>query len=223
MNGILLGFENYIPKFKSGEEGLVVNTSSTAALGIMPFFPIYTGTKMAVLGISRSLADAEHYARTKVKVIILCPGATDTQLLQDCAKGAFTPAYQEMMERRHNPPSQRWVASRKIQCKHERPSNFSPLRVARGLVEIIGQADHGSVWVVAVGRKPYEVELPEQIGKIKQHGKLDPNVFWLSLLFMFLVHRSEFLLVRLIRSDESWELCFACSAFINNHGFSIQL
>lgn len=106
MNGLLLGFENYIPKFKSGEEGLVVNTSSTAALGIMPFIPVYTGTKLAVLGISRSLADAEHYDRTKVKVVTICPGATDTPLFRGCSNRTLTPAYKEIMDRRHNPCTQ---------------------------------------------------------------------------------------------------------------------
>lgn len=98
MNGTLLGLENYIQKYKSGDEGLIVNIASTAALLISPFLPVYTGTKMAVLGISRCFGDTEHYERTKVKVITICPGVTDTPLIRESLNRTFGPVYKAMME-----------------------------------------------------------------------------------------------------------------------------
>lgn len=76
-----------------------MNISSIAALEVIPGIPMYTATKLAVLGIGRVFGHREHYQRTKVKVITVCPGATDTPLLRGSANGPMGPVFKAMMER----------------------------------------------------------------------------------------------------------------------------
>ena len=51
VHGVLLGLENYIPKYKTGNEGAID----------FSMIPIYTATKFAILGISKAWGDVEHY------------------------------------------------------------------------------------------------------------------------------------------------------------------
>lgn len=95
--GTLLGMEEYIPKYRSGNEGVIVNISSIAGLDSYCSIPVYTGTKFAVQGISRSFGDKHHYERTKVKVITICPGVTKTNLISDIAGKTLGPAYENLM------------------------------------------------------------------------------------------------------------------------------
>lgn len=71
-----------LPKYRSSSEGVVVNIASIAGLLNFGAAPIYTASKWGVLGASRSFGGHEHYPRTGVKVIAICPGFTDTPLLK---------------------------------------------------------------------------------------------------------------------------------------------
>lgn len=92
----MLGLEHYIPKYKTAEEGLIVNISSIAALEPTPFIPIYKGTKAAVLGMSTSFGDTLHYEKTKVKVVAVCPGVTDTPLIQNMMNALLGEEYKKV-------------------------------------------------------------------------------------------------------------------------------
>lgn len=76
--GTLLALETYISKHKSGQEGMVINISSIAALDVQVYVPTYTATKFAILGLSVALGHESYHQRTGVKVICLCPGGTIT-------------------------------------------------------------------------------------------------------------------------------------------------
>lgn len=96
-HGILLGLENYIPKYKTGEEGLIVNISSIAALEPTPFIPIYGATKAAVLALTTSFGAPLHYERTKVSVIAVCPGVTDTPLIRNMVDRTLGEEYKRLL------------------------------------------------------------------------------------------------------------------------------
>lgn len=78
VNGIILGVNKYLPKYKQGSEAIIVNISSISALEVCSHIPIYGGTKLASLAFTRNWGNSEIYQRTKVKVVAVCPGDTKT-------------------------------------------------------------------------------------------------------------------------------------------------
>lgn len=93
-----MGLENYIPKHRSGSEGVIVNISSIAGIKEFSIIPIYTGTKFAVMGMSKAFGNEDHYNRTRVKVLALCPGVTDTPLITEINGKNLGPAYQKLLD-----------------------------------------------------------------------------------------------------------------------------
>lgn len=81
IHGILLGLEKYLPKYKTAEETVIVNISSTAGTQGYGHIPIYSATKHAILGLVKSWGIPEFYEGTKVRVIGICPGVTMTPLI----------------------------------------------------------------------------------------------------------------------------------------------
>jgi NAD(P)-dependent dehydrogenase (short-subunit alcohol dehydrogenase family) len=65
--------------------GSIVATASLAGLTSMPFDPLYTATKHAVVGFVRSAAPA--LARRGIRLNALCPGFTDTAIVEDELRG----------------------------------------------------------------------------------------------------------------------------------------
>ncbi|KAK4876770.1 hypothetical protein RN001_009276 [Aquatica leii] len=141
--GNLLGLETYIPKYKSGSLGVIINICSTVSLNVRGFHPVYTATKHATLGLSRSFGVEEHFERTKVKVISICPGLTET---------GFEKALDTLTLNEH-------YAKLYDKCKTFLVVQ-SPLHVAASIVNITKNAKTGSVWVVENDEMAYELELP---------------------------------------------------------------
>lgn len=88
--------EEYLPKYRSSDEGVIVNISSTLGFEFTPVLPVYTATKHAIIGLTKSFGTSAHYEMTKVKVVAICPGATDTPLLHDLDKKAINERYLEI-------------------------------------------------------------------------------------------------------------------------------
>lgn len=78
--GTMLAMYRYMPKYKSGDEGIVVNMSSI--FGLQPGYtlPAYCTSKFAVVGIGRTFGTNYYYNRYKVKILTICPGYTPTPL-----------------------------------------------------------------------------------------------------------------------------------------------
>jgi NAD(P)-dependent dehydrogenase (short-subunit alcohol dehydrogenase family) len=87
--------------------GSIVATASLAGLTGMPFDPMYTATKHAVVGFVRSAAPA--LAARGIRLNALCPGFTDTPIVEDELRGQL-PA--PLME-----PS--FVAAAALQALHD--------------------------------------------------------------------------------------------------------
>lgn len=96
--GCILAVEKYLPNYRSGNEGVVVNVASVAGLERFSAFPIYAGTKHGVIGLTRAWGMENHYQRTKVRFLALCPGVTDTPLIHECLEKNLGPAYQDIMK-----------------------------------------------------------------------------------------------------------------------------
>jgi NAD(P)-dependent dehydrogenase (short-subunit alcohol dehydrogenase family) len=67
--------------------GSIVATASLAGLTSMPFDPLYTATKHAVVGFVRSAAPA--LAGRGIRLNAICPGFTDTPIVADELRGAL--------------------------------------------------------------------------------------------------------------------------------------
>ena len=65
--------------------GAIVATSSLAGLTATPMDPIYSLTKHAVIGFVRSVAP--QLAEKGIRINALCPGFTDTPIVQDEVRG----------------------------------------------------------------------------------------------------------------------------------------
>jgi NAD(P)-dependent dehydrogenase (short-subunit alcohol dehydrogenase family) len=68
-----------LPRFVAQGDGRIVTLGSTASLGGAPGLAAYSAAKGAVLNLTRSIG--VEYARVGVRANCLCPGATNTPLL----------------------------------------------------------------------------------------------------------------------------------------------
>jgi len=65
--------------------GAIVATASLAGLTSMPYDPLYTATKHAVVGFVRAAAPA--LAAHAIRLNAICPGFTDTPIVEDELRG----------------------------------------------------------------------------------------------------------------------------------------
>ena len=68
---------------RQGEGGSIVNTASTAGLRGAGLMAIYSASKHAVIGLSKSAA--MEFAKTGPRVNALCPGVVETPMMQEVA------------------------------------------------------------------------------------------------------------------------------------------
>lgn len=90
MSGTILATEKYIDQYKSGSEGIIVNTASVAGLNPAPLIPAYSASKSAVIAFSTSYGSPGHYARYPVRILTICPGGTETNLFQSAVVGWYS-------------------------------------------------------------------------------------------------------------------------------------
>jgi NAD(P)-dependent dehydrogenase (short-subunit alcohol dehydrogenase family) len=79
--GVLYGLRWAVPRLEASGGGGIVATASLA--GVAPFAddPVYAAAKHAVVGLATSVA--EPLARRGVRVQVVCPGGTDTDLIDE--------------------------------------------------------------------------------------------------------------------------------------------
>lgn len=80
LDGVFHGLKTLLPVMRKAGGGITL-TASTAGLGAVPVDPMYTATKYAVIGLGRAVAGANEHSGVRINVI--CPGVTDTQIVPD--------------------------------------------------------------------------------------------------------------------------------------------
>lgn len=93
---------DYLSKYKSGDSGMIVNISSTGALRICPHATFYTSAKIAILRASQCFGDTVYYESTKVQVIVVCPGLTNTPLAQKGLQRLHSPEFHRILDKQKN-------------------------------------------------------------------------------------------------------------------------
>ncbi|CAH0687861.1 unnamed protein product [Spodoptera exigua] len=87
----------HMKKDEGGAGGTIVNIASTVTLTKLVAFPIYSGSKMAVLHFSQCIAMPPFFEHTGVRVLTLCLGLTDTALLENLVTKAYDPKIGQLM------------------------------------------------------------------------------------------------------------------------------
>lgn len=85
LDGVFHGAKVLLPKMRAAG-GAITITASIAGLSAVPVDPMYTATKYALVGFGRAVAAANEGSNVRINVI--CPGVTDTQIVPDDYKAA---------------------------------------------------------------------------------------------------------------------------------------
>ena len=80
LDGVFHGLKTFLPKIRR-QGGAITITASIAGLSFVPVDPMYTATKYAVIGMARAVAAANE--KSDVRINVICPGATDTQIVPE--------------------------------------------------------------------------------------------------------------------------------------------
>ncbi|MHB1537316.1 MAG: SDR family oxidoreductase [Solirubrobacteraceae bacterium] len=80
LDGVVFGLHAALPALRARGGGAVVVTASLAGLTPMPFDPIYTASKHAVVGLVRAAAPA--LAQDGIRLNAVCPGFAESKLIE---------------------------------------------------------------------------------------------------------------------------------------------
>ncbi|XP_076286494.1 15-hydroxyprostaglandin dehydrogenase [NAD(+)]-like [Lasioglossum baleicum] len=140
IQGSLLAME-LMRKDKGGKGGILVNISSIVGFSITRDLPAYCSSKHQVLAFSRCLGG--WYEETGVRVLVMCPGVTTTQLFDNLESLVFD-----------------FVDKKKMMEGFSAMPTQGPENVAKAMVLLIQKGKNGSVWVSEGENPPYAIEFP---------------------------------------------------------------
>jgi NAD(P)-dependent dehydrogenase (short-subunit alcohol dehydrogenase family) len=85
LKGVFLMSKFAIPHIrKGGPGGVIVNMASVQGLQSMPGVPAYAASKGGILSLTRNMA--LDYAPEGIRVVAVCPGTIDSELVRDLAR-----------------------------------------------------------------------------------------------------------------------------------------
>ncbi|KAL6444261.1 hypothetical protein ACFW04_001874 [Cataglyphis niger] len=143
VHGTILGL-NHMGKHKGGKGGTIVNMSAIVGLQSNPIAPIYAGTQFAIVGFTLSLQ--AFYEKTGIRVLVICPGLTNTGL---ASKFMSSKVYaMDIVDDE--------IAAKEMTTMESQP----PEHVANAIVELIEKGENGAVFVSENNQPAYAVQLP---------------------------------------------------------------
>jgi NAD(P)-dependent dehydrogenase (short-subunit alcohol dehydrogenase family) len=137
--GVVNGIDAFLPVLIGRERAHVVNVASIAGIqsGIA-FIGPYSATKVAVVSISETLAQEMAATHPNVGVTVLCPGNTDTRVM-DAERNRPT----DMGREQRSPDAETWRTA--IQESFSGPTGLSPDAVAE---QLIAGVEEGRLFVL---------------------------------------------------------------------------
>jgi NAD(P)-dependent dehydrogenase (short-subunit alcohol dehydrogenase family) len=107
LGGVWDCMRHQLPRIREAGGGSIVNCASVAAHLGHARSPLYSATKHAVIGLSKSAA--LQYAADNVRVNVISPGSTDTPMLR-----SLYPSEEALDARRHRAPLRRLGTSQDV-------------------------------------------------------------------------------------------------------------
>ena len=98
--GVFLGMKHVLPVMLKQNKGSIINTASIAGLIGSPDIAVYSASKHAVIGLTKSAA--LECVNTGVRVNCVCPGMIDSRMLSTIFQGRFggnAPPMDKILER----------------------------------------------------------------------------------------------------------------------------
>ena len=83
--GVFLGMKHVLPVMLKQNKGSIINTASIAGLFGSPEVAVYSASKHAVIGLTKSAA--QECSATGVRVNCVCPGLIDSRMLSTILQG----------------------------------------------------------------------------------------------------------------------------------------
>jgi NAD(P)-dependent dehydrogenase (short-subunit alcohol dehydrogenase family) len=83
--GVFLGLKHVLPVMLRQNKGSIINTASIAGLIGSPEIAVYSASKHAVIGLTKSAA--QECSATGVRVNCVCPGLIDSRMLSSIIQG----------------------------------------------------------------------------------------------------------------------------------------
>jgi NAD(P)-dependent dehydrogenase (short-subunit alcohol dehydrogenase family) len=83
--GVFLGMKHVLPVMLKQDKGSIINTASIAGLMGSPMIAVYSASKHAVIGLTKSAA--WECTGTGVRVNCVCPGMIDSRMLSTILQG----------------------------------------------------------------------------------------------------------------------------------------
>ncbi|EJY57503.1 AAEL017418-PA [Aedes aegypti] len=141
LNGAIRGTllaQQFLSKDKGGKGGVLVNIGSAVSVKPQLSTPIYTATKHAILGLTKSCGDPYHFNITNIRTLAYCPGPIENSFSHN--KRFSSPAHEKAWKL-----DMSGVQFQKLE------------HVARELIPLIKNAPTGSIWLVNNGKSPKEI------------------------------------------------------------------
>lgn len=151
LNGVIQGTLtalHYMDKSRGGKGGTVVNVGSIAGLGQgMSITPVYNATKHAVVGFSQSFRSDFVYQTTGMRVMVICPAYTASEIIPE-GQEPFTVTYKD-----------EWMDAFFTELEKHKPPQETE-SVGKGVLHMIREGKNGTVWISANNKPVYEIEIP---------------------------------------------------------------
>lgn len=93
IKGVLAGIHAVLPGMVARGRGTIINISSVAGRKTFPNHAAYCGTKFAVHAITENLR--EEVSQSGVRVVVIAPGAVETELLGHTTDDAIKAGYED--------------------------------------------------------------------------------------------------------------------------------
>jgi NAD(P)-dependent dehydrogenase (short-subunit alcohol dehydrogenase family) len=98
--GVWLSMKYEIPVMQGQGGGVIINNASVSGVATAERLAVYSGTKHAIVGISK--AAATEYGKDNIRVVAVCPGWIETAMTEELRASKQADAFRAMI------PLKRW-------------------------------------------------------------------------------------------------------------------